>query len=119
LYLFSLITTFLLALFLFFLLIFSVNPYLAPAWIIVLTYTTFFLIWGSIIAIVSFYLKVLASNREVIFAHLMPTLRQAMLLSLIITGFLFLTQIKVLNWWIGGMLIIAVGLIELFFRSRK
>lgn len=119
LYLFSLVATLLLSLFLFFLLIFSVNPYLAPTWIIMLTYTTFFLIGASTIAIVTFYLKVSASNREVIFAHLMPTLRQAALLSLIITGFLFLAQIKVLNWWIGTMLVLAVGLIELFFRSRK
>lgn len=119
LYLFSLICTLLLALFLFLLLFFSVNPFTAPVWIIIIFYFTFFLIWAAVFALVGFYLKVWASNREVIFAHLLPTLRQAIFLSLIITGLLFLEQIKVLNWWIAALLTVAVGLIELFFRSRK
>lgn len=119
LYLFGLICTLLLALFLFILLFFSVNPYAAPVWIVILFYFTFFLIWTSVFALVGFYLKVWASNREVIFAHLLPTLRQALFLSIVVTGLLFLKQIDVLNWWIGGMLALAILLIELFFRSRK
>lgn len=119
LYLFSLVCTLLLALFLLLLLFFSVNPFLAPVWIIILFYLTFFLIWASTFALVGFYLKVWATNREVIFAHLLPTLRQAIFMSITITGLLFLKQIGVLNWWIGGMLALSMALVELFFRSRK
>lgn len=119
LYMFSLICTFILSLFLFLLLFFSINPYAAPIWIILLFDFTFFLIWTSIFALIGFYLKVWATNHEVIFAHLLPTLRQAIFLSLIVTGLLFLKQIGVLNWWIGGMLVAAIILVELFFRSRK
>ena len=119
LYLFSLVCTLLLSLFLFLLLFFSINPYAAPVWIIILFYFTFFMIWASVFALVGFYLKVWATNREVIFAHLLPALRQAVFMSIVLTGLLFLKQIGVLNWWIGGMLIAAVLLVELFFRSRK
>jgi len=119
LYFFSLFSTLILALFLFVVLFFGINPYLAPVWIIILFYFTIFAIWASVFAIAGFYIKVWATNHEVIFSHFLPTLRQAVSLSLILTGLLFLKQINVLNWWVGGMLFAAVGLVELFFRSKK
>ncbi len=119
LYLFSLFCTLILSLFLFLLLFFSVNPYFAPVWIIAIFYLTFFIIWVSVFALVGFYLKIWVSNHEVIFAHILPTLRQALFASFVLTALLFLRQIGVLNWWIGLLLAFAVGLVELFFRSRK
>ena len=71
------------------------------------------------LAIVGFYLKVWALNREIIFAHLVPTLRQSALVSFTIIGLLFLEQIKALNWWVAGVFICGIGLAELFFRSKK
>lgn len=83
-----------------------------------LFYLMFFLFWGSLFGIVGFYLKIWASRREVIFAHIAPTLRQSALVGLALTGLLFLFQIKVLNWWVAILFILAVLLIELFFRRR-
>ena len=119
LYIFGLFTTLILASFLWFLLLFGVNPLQAPAWIIFLFYLTFFMIWTAIFALAGYYLKVWASNREVIFSHIGPSLRQAGFASFVLTIFLFFEQIKVLNWWVAGMLIFAIILFELFFRSRK
>lgn len=73
----------------------------------------------SLFSLANFYYKVWATNREVIFSHLGPSLRQAALLSLVVTSCLFFEQIKVLNWWIAGMVIIAAALAELYFRSTK
>lgn len=119
LYLFGLITTLLLSFFLWILLIFTISPFQAPTWIILLFYVTFFIMLSALFSLINYYYKVWATNREVIFSHLGPSLRQAALLSLIATSCLFFEQIKVLNWWIAGMLLVAASLIELYFRSSR
>jgi len=119
LYLFGLYSTIAISLGLCVLLIFNINPFQAPFWIIAIFYLTIFLFFMAIFGIMGFYLKVWATNREVIFAHLVPTLRQAGFLALIIVGLLFLMQVRVLNWWVAVLFVISIGLIELFFRSRK
>ncbi|MGA2666938.1 MAG: hypothetical protein ABSE91_02515 [Patescibacteria group bacterium] len=97
----------------------NINPYQSPFWVIAIFYAALFLFFTSIFGLVFFYLKVWASNREVIFAHLLPTLRQSVFISLGIVGILFLQQIRVLNWWVAALFILSVFLIELFFRGRK
>lgn len=119
LYLFGLFLTIIIAFGLWLLLIFNVNPFQAPTWIILTFYFAFFLFWLGIFAILGFYLKVWASNREVIFSHLGPTLRQSSIFALIITGLLLLLQIKVLNWWVACLFVTSLVMLELFFRSRK
>jgi hypothetical protein len=119
LYLFGLFATAAISLGLWFLLFLGVNPNQAPVWIIILFYVTMQLFLTAVFAIVLFYVKVWLSNREVIFSHLMPTLRQSFFIGLIFTGMIFFQQVKVLNWWVAGMFICAIGLIELFFRSKK
>ena len=98
---------------------FNVNPFQSPFWMIMIFYLTIFLFWASLFSLIGFYLKVWATNREVIFAHLVPTLRQSMLIALVIVGLLFLQQLRVLNWWVGLLYIIAILMIEFFFRSYK
>ncbi|AKM82748.1 TPA: hypothetical protein DD449_00580 [Candidatus Berkelbacteria bacterium] len=119
LYLFSLYSVAILSLGLWILLIINVNPFSAPSWIIVLVYTLLFCFFTGLFAIIGFYLKVWLSNREVIFSHLMPTLRQSALIAFSVVGLIFLIQVKSLNWWIACLFIIAVIMLELFFRSKK
>lgn len=117
-YLFSLYLTLFLSCGLFFLILFNVDPYMSPAWMIALFYLTFFLVWVALFGVIGFYTKVWATNREVIFAHLVPTLRQSVIVSLFVTGLLFLFQIKVLSWWVASLLVIAFLMIELYFRKK-
>ncbi|MFA6493210.1 MAG: hypothetical protein WCV58_03670 [Patescibacteria group bacterium] len=117
-YLFSLYLTLFLSFGLLSLIFFNVNPYTSPVWMIMLFYFTFFLLWMSFFGLVGFYLKVWATNREVIFAHILPTLRQSAFISLALTGLLFLFQIKVLSWWMAGLFILAVLMVELYFRKK-
>jgi len=118
LYLFGLYSIMILSFGLWFLLLNNVNPFQAPAWIIVLTYTTLFCFLVCIFAIIGFYLKVWMSNREVVFAHLAPTLRQSALISFLFIGCIFLVQVKSFNWWIASLFIISVLMLELFFRFK-
>ncbi len=118
-YLFSLYSTLLLSLGLFGLVVFNVDPYKSPFWMILIFYLTFFLFWLAFFGLIGFYLKIWASNREVIFAHLVPTLRQASLIALFFAGLLFLMQLKALNWWVIILLTLAILMLELSFRRKK
>jgi len=118
LYLFGLYSVLILSSGLWVFLLNNVNPFQAPAWIIVLTYLTLFLFLTCLFAIIGFYLKVWLSNREVIFAHLVPTLRQSAFLAFLLIGFIFLIQVKSLNWWVAALFSIAVLMLELFFHSK-
>jgi hypothetical protein len=119
LYLFGLYSTLVVALGLWLVVLLNVNPFQAPFWIVGIFYLTLFLFFVAFFAIILFYFKVWVTNREVIFSHLMPSLRQSMILALMIVGLLFLKQVGVLNWWVAGLFVIAVAMIELFFRSKK
>ena len=117
-YLFSIYLILFLSVGLLSLVLVNVNPYLSPVWMIILFYFTFFLFWVALFSLIGYYLKVWATNREVIFAHLIPTLRQSIIISLSLVGLLFLYQIKVLNWWVALLLVLAMVMIELFFRRK-
>lgn len=119
LYLFSLYSTLILSAGLVAFIIFNVNPFESPFWMILVFYAAVFLLATSFFSLLGFYLKVWATNREIIFAHLLPTLRQSLIIALGITGLLFFQQIRVLNWWVGILFLLAVGCLELFFRSKK
>ncbi len=97
----------------------NIDPYSSPFWVIILFYLILFLFILAFFAIILFYLKVWASNREVIFAHLVPTLRQSALLSLVLVTLLFLQQLRVLNLWVGSLVIVAIVFIELYFRKSQ
>ena len=119
LYLFSLYLTLFLSAGLIVFIIFNINPNQSPFWMVFIFYLTLFLFWAAFWGLIGFYLKVYATNREIIFAHLVPTIRQSMLIALAMVGLLFLQQMRVLNWWVAILFILAVSMIELFFRSRK
>lgn len=119
LYLFGIYSITLLSLGLWLLLLVNVNPYLAPTWIIITFYLTLFIIISGVAAIIGFYAKVKLSNREVIFAHLSPTLRQGALLAFFLVGILFLAQVNAISWWMVCLFLISIIMLELFFRSQK
>jgi len=119
LYFFSLISIIIISISLWALLVFNINPYLAPGWIIFLFYLTIFLFIMAVLAIFGLRLKFKLSNREVLYSHIPSTLRQSAFLALTIVGLLFFKQLKVLNIWVGLLFVTAIILIELFFHSRK
>lgn len=119
LYLFSLYSVLILSAGLVAFIIINVNPFESPFWMLLIFYAAVFLLVTSFFSLLGFYLKVRVSNREVIFAHLLPTLRQSMIIALAVTGLLFFQQIRVLNWWVAILFVLAVAMLELFFRAKK
>lgn len=77
----------------------------------------FFSLIGTF-ALIGLELRIHFSYNEILFKHIAPSFRQAVLLSLIIVVTLFLQSQQLLNWWDGLLFAGAVGLLELYFVSR-
>lgn len=78
----------------------------------------FLFLWG-ILLFIGFYLRVAFGNREVIFAHLPISARQAFLVSGLAVLSLAMQAMRVLSWWDEVILVAIVILIELFFHHNK
>lgn len=77
----------------------------------------FFALIGTF-TLVGFYLRVWFSKNEVLFAHVTPSFRQAILLSIILIVSLILQSFRLLTWWDGALLVGSVVLLEFYFMSR-
>lgn len=117
-YLFAIFVGILVALGIWLLIFFNIDPFKADFITIGAFFASLFLwLWG-LLALLGFYLKVWLGNKEVIYANLPIALRQTALISLIIVGLLIFQTLRVLTWWVGGILVLVILLLELFFRAR-
>lgn len=66
-----------------------------------------------------FYLRLWFSRNEVIYAHVAPSFRQAVLLAMIVIGCLLLQAFRLLTWWDAVLFAASVVLLEFFFLSRS
>ncbi len=81
-------------------------------------YVSLFFALIGLLTLVGFYMRVWFSKNEILFAHVGPAFRQGILLSLILTGSLFLQSFRLLTWWDGALFIASVALLEFYFLSR-
>jgi len=81
-------------------------------------YVSLFFALIGLLTLVGFYMRVWFSKNEILFAHIGPAFRQAILLSLILTGSLFLQSFRLLTWWDAALFIASVALLEFYFLSR-
>lgn len=82
-------------------------------------FASLFTFLAGFFTFLGFYLRVYFSNREVIYSNFPIALRQSILLSLIIVGLLIFQSLKVLTIWTIVVYILAIVLIELFFKSKN
>lgn len=82
-------------------------------------YVSLFFAVIGLLTLVGFYLRVWFSKNEILFAHVGPAFRQAILLSLVIVGSLVLQSFRLLTWWDGALFIASVALLEFYFLSRQ
>jgi len=94
------------------LIIFNSNPYSGGKSIIILFFISLF--FGS----VGFYLRLLFSKNEIIYSHIVPSIRQAFLMSFCVVVLLALQILRLVNIWTGILLVLAVLSLEFFFRTR-
>lgn len=93
-----------------------------PTYADILTWMAFFaalFIWLSgFLTFIIFYIKVNFYNHEIIYSLLPATARQSSEIALVVVGLMILQTLKVLGWWEGGLFILVIFLIELFFQSK-
>ena len=101
------------------LILYYVNPYNSGALGLLAFYVSLFFASIGTLTIVGFYLRVWFSKNEILFAHVNPSFRQAILLSIILVGPLVLQGFHLLTWWDGALFVLAVILLEFYFISHK
>lgn len=68
--------------------------------LIMVTFFLTLIVWvGSGIAYLLYFYRVKKSNREIIFAHISPSLRQGFIIAMTIATLLFLQLIRVVSTW--------------------
>lgn len=101
------------------LILFNIDPGTADFISTSAFFASFFTWVAGILTFIFFYVRIKMTNKEIIFAHLPQSLRQAVLVSLSITLIAVLSMLKVLTWWSAVMLAVTILLLELFFRTKK
>lgn len=98
--------------------LFNVDPRSADQFIFVAFYASIFLCVTGVLTFLGFGLRILLSNREVIYSHFPASLRQGMLAGIAVVGLFFLQSLRVLSAVDAFAFILAIILIELFFRAK-
>ncbi|MCL5795506.1 MAG: hypothetical protein M1338_04050 [Patescibacteria group bacterium] len=82
-------------------------------------FASLFVFVAGLYTFIGFYLRVYFSNREIIYSNFPIALRQSILLSLVIVGLLVFQALRVLTVWVAVIYILAIILIEFYFKSKK
>lgn len=98
--------------------IFNTNPQEAGNVALFSFFGSLFFTSIGTLTLVGFYLRVFFSKNEIIYANMGVSFRQAVLLSICLTGLLGLQALRLLNWWDGILFCTAVLSLELYFRSK-
>ncbi len=99
--------------------LFNTDPLDADTLIFVALYASLFLFIMGVASFIGFGIRILLSNREILYAFFGPSVRQGTLIALALTGLLFLQSLRVLSAIDAGAFLLAIGLIELFFRAKR
>ncbi|PIP21651.1 MAG: hypothetical protein COX39_01860 [Candidatus Nealsonbacteria bacterium CG23_combo_of_CG06-09_8_20_14_all_40_13] len=97
---------------------FNIDPTSADIMSISAFFASLFWFLAGFLTFIGFYLRNWFGNREIIYANLSPSLRQAILISIAATGLLVFSYLKVLSLWTAIPFVIICLLIELYFQSR-
>lgn len=99
--------------------LFNYDPYSSNLSVFINFYVSFFLSVAGIFSFIIYFLKYRVSKDKTINAFFLPSVRQALLISLAITILLLLRMLQILDWWVGGPLVVAIILLELFFQTNS
>lgn len=82
-------------------------------------YLSLFLAMTGSLAVLSFLVRMKFNKDELIFKNVTTSFRQAIMLSFLVIGSLFLKSKNLLTWWNIIFLILALTVLEFFFISYK
>ena len=99
------------------LIIFNTNPYIGRGIVFLFFVSLFFSLVG-VFTLIGFYLRLWFSKNEIIYFHLVPSIRQAILISMCFIVLLGLQDLRLINIWTASLLILAILSLEFFFRTK-
>jgi len=94
------------------------DPNISSNIVKILFFVSSYILLSGLLTFGLYYLRIHLSNKEIIYSHLITSIRQSMLISLIIVGLLTMSALNLLNVWQAIMLIAAISMIELFFKTK-
>ncbi len=82
-------------------------------------YLSFFLALAGTLSVLGLLLRMKFGKEEAVFKTVITSFRQAMMLSFLVIGSLFLKSKNLLTWWNIIFLILGLTILEFFFISYK
>lgn len=101
-----------------FMVVYKLSPFSQPTLALSLFYSSLFLALAGAFALLFYGLRSWANKKEIYNVHLNTSLRQGILLSIMIITGLGFQRLRVLTWWDGLLLLAIVLLVEFYFMSR-
>ncbi len=101
-----------------FVVVYKLSPFSQQSLSLTLFYASLLVALSGTFALLLYFLRVWANKKEIYSAHLNTSLRQGVLLSLMVVVGLGFQRLRVLTWWDGLLLLAIVLLVEFYFMSR-
>jgi len=98
--------------------LFNYNPFSSDYSVFILFYISFWATLSGISTIILLFIRSRTSAKLMSMVF-WPTLRISAIFSLAISAMLLLKGMKILDLWVGIPLVIAIVMLELFFRGNK
>ena len=103
----------------FFMILFFVNPYKAEAGIFVLFFISLLLAFAGTWGILEFRLVTKVKGFDAVNSKVFNSFRHGFMVSLVVSGLLFMQGIEVLTLWDGVIFVLAIILFEAYFLTRS
>lgn len=100
------------------LVVYYVDPLKSELVGVILFYLTSFFAFVGLFTLIGFNIRRRLNNNELLFVLVGVSFRQAVWLSLAITGVLMMQSARILEWWDACLLVLALGLLEAYFLSK-
>lgn len=99
--------------------LFNYDPFYSDNFVLIMFFISLFLFLLTILTLLGFYIRIKIYNNEIFHAIFFPSLRQAILFSIVTVGLMILSSLKILTLWDGTMFALAILLLELYFQNKQ
>ena len=99
--------------------VYNYNPYIADKSVFINFYVSLTVGLGGLIAILIIAVKTRISKGQSNNVFFWPSVRQGLIFSTAVSTLLLLRGMKILDYLVGGSVVIVVILLELFFETKK
>lgn len=97
--------------------IFNNNPYESGMDVFINLFISFFVALAGSLSLAIFLTRYLMHKQKTSTDFMPASIRQASLIALAATTLLILRVMRILDWWVGFPLVVAIILLELFFQT--